>query len=101
MLNFYFFNWTFFKFCQNGLYFDYFIKKSLEILVKNVFIYSAIFFGEKFIIEYFTKKVIESYIFYGNQNFNFFIFYHSFFFIFNISIVCLVISIVNIYILLI
>jgi hypothetical protein len=34
------------------MYFDYFYKKIAEIFVRNVFIYSAQFFGEKFMIEY-------------------------------------------------
>lgn len=99
MLIFYFFSWNFFKSCQNNLYVDFLLKKIAEIFVKNIFIYSAIFFGEKFLIEYFTKKIIESYVFFNNQNFNFFTFYHSFFFLFNISIFCLLISLINIVIL--
>lgn len=43
---------NFHRFFQSGMYFDYFYKKIAEIFVRNVFIYSAQFFGEKFMIEY-------------------------------------------------
>ena len=50
----------FFKFIQNGFYLDFFIKKLAEIFVRNYFIYTAQFFGEKYIIEFLTKKTIDS-----------------------------------------
>ena len=99
MLKSFFFKSDFFRACQNNFYIDYFIKKIIEIFVRNIFIYSAIFFGEKYIIEHFTKKIIEAYIFHLNQKTNFFIFHHSYFFTFNISMIFLIISIINIIIL--
>ena len=45
---------------QSGCYVDYTIKKLSELLVRNVFIYSALFFGEKYIIEFVSKKVIDN-----------------------------------------
>lgn len=50
----------FLRFIQTGLYIDFFFKKITEIFVRNVLIYSSLFFGEKYMIEFFTKKIIES-----------------------------------------
>lgn len=58
---------SFFKFIQTGLLFDFFLKKLIEILIRNLYIYSFLFFGEKYIIEYFTKKTIDSYFFNSNK----------------------------------
>ena len=99
MLKFIFFKNSFFKAVQNNLFLDYLIKKISEILVKNLYIYTAIFFGEKYVIEHFTKKIIETYIFHFNQQTNFFTFFYSYFFIFNISMIFLIISLINIIIL--
>lgn len=41
---------------QSGFYFDYFYKKISEIFVRNIFVYMSQFFGEKFMIEQWTKK---------------------------------------------
>lgn len=60
----------FFKFVQSGFYMDFIFKKLSEIFIRNVFIYSSVFFGEKFMIEYLTKKTIDSFIFNSNK-FNF------------------------------
>ena len=68
MLFFYFFNTKFILLVQSGFYFDFFLKKVGEIFLKNVFIYSALFFGEKYIIEVLTKKIIDNYIFFNNSN---------------------------------
>lgn len=57
----------FFRFVQSGFYIDFIIKKISEMLIRNVFIYSAIFFGEKFMIEYLTKKTIDSFLFNSNK----------------------------------
>ena len=48
---------------QSGLYFDFFFKKLSEIYIRNIFIYTSQFFGEKYIIEYLTKKLIDVQIF--------------------------------------
>ena len=50
------------------MYFDFFYKKLSEVFVRNVFIYAAQFFAEKFMIEYFTKIMVES-IFFNNNAF--------------------------------
>ena len=82
----------FFKFIQNGFYLDFFIKKIAEIFVRNYFIYTAQFFGEKYIIEFLTKKTIDSWIFNKNKIFGFFEFTNSFFFIQFISFLFFFIS---------
>jgi len=57
----------FHRFCQSGMYFDFFYKKLSEIFVRNVFIYMAQFFGEKYMIEHWTKRFIDSIIFNNNK----------------------------------
>lgn len=57
----------FFKFVQSGFYIDFIVKKISEMFIRNIFIYSSIFFGEKFMIEYLTKKTIDSFIFNSNR----------------------------------
>lgn len=57
----------FFKFVQSGFYIDFIFKKISEIFVRNIFIYSSIFFGEKYMIEYLTKKTIDGFIFNNNR----------------------------------
>lgn len=54
---------------QSGFYIDFFVKKLSEIFVRNVFIYTALFFGEKYMIEVLTKKIIENLIFKLNRFF--------------------------------
>ena len=58
----------FFKFIQTGLLLDFFFKKLIEVVLKNTLIYGFLFFGEKYIIEYLTKKTIDSYLFNNNRN---------------------------------
>lgn len=43
---------------KSGFYFDFFTKKVLEVFIRNFLIYSALFFGEKFLIEFLTKKIL-------------------------------------------
>ena len=49
-------NFKFFKFVQSGFYMDFIFKKLSEMFIRNIFIYSSLFFGEKYMIEYLTKK---------------------------------------------
>lgn len=51
---------SYINFMQSGMYIDYIIKKLNEMLVRNVLIYSSVFLGEKFIIEFISKKTIDS-----------------------------------------
>lgn len=52
---------------QSGFYVDFFIKKLSEVFIRNVFVYAALFFGEKYIIEQLTKKIIHNFIFNSNK----------------------------------
>ena len=54
---------------QSGFYIDFFLKKLCEVFIKNIFIYSALFFGEKYFIEVLTKKIIDKYIFSSSKFF--------------------------------
>lgn len=56
-----FFTFKFYIFAQNGFYFDFLIKKVCEILIRNILIYSSQFFGEKFLIEFFTKIIFYNF----------------------------------------
>lgn len=84
------FTFKFFRFIQTGLYLDYFFKKVIEIVLKNYIVLTAQFFGEKYIIEFLTKKVIDSWFFNNNKfiglfeltQTNFFIQFISFLFFF-------------------
>jgi hypothetical protein len=80
MLKFKIVTFSFFRFIQSGLYLDFFLKKLVELFVKNFFIYAAQFLGEKYMIEVLTKKVIDSSIFNSNKLFNLLdLFYASYF----------------------
>ena len=69
MLYNFFITFKFHRFCQSGCYFDFFFKKFSEVFIRNVFVYSSQFLGEKYMIEILTKKIIDKTIF----NFNKFI----------------------------
>lgn len=56
-----------FRFFQSGMYFDFFFKKISETFVRNIFIYMAQFFGEKFMIEFFTKIIFSNILFNVNK----------------------------------
>jgi hypothetical protein len=66
MLYSFFFSFEFFRFCQSGCYLDFFYKKCSEVFVRNVFIYAAQFFGEKYMIEVFTKKIFGNFVYFSN-----------------------------------
>jgi hypothetical protein len=63
----FFITFDFRRFCQSGFYFDFVYKKFAEIFVRNFFIYTAQFFGEKYMIEGWTKKIFEKCIYYLNK----------------------------------
>ena len=86
MLKFKIVEFNFFRFIQSGLYFDFFLKKIIEIFVKNVFIYSALFLGEKYMIEFLTKKIIDSGVFNLNKLINLSELFFSYYFIQLLSI---------------
>jgi hypothetical protein len=97
MLKFIIVKFNFFRFIQSGLYLDFFLKKLVEIFVKNVFIYSAQFMGEKYMIEFLTKKVIDSSIFNVNKIINLNDLFYSYYFIQLLSIFFYFFSLINIY----
>lgn len=54
------FNFRFLNFFKSGFYIDYTVKKAVEIIVKNLFIFSSFFFAEKYLIEFLTKKSVDN-----------------------------------------
>lgn len=62
---------NFFRFSQTGMYVDFILKQILEYFVRNLLVYTALFFGEKYIIEFLTKKTIDSFVFNSNKLFIF------------------------------
>ncbi len=67
MLYNFFITFKFHRFCQSGGYFDFFYKKWSEVFIRNVFVYASQFFGEKYMIEVLTKKIIDRGIFTINK----------------------------------
>jgi hypothetical protein len=66
---------------QSGFYVDFFLKKLVDLFIRNVFVFSALFFGEKYIIERLTRKVVDLFLFKSNKflgftslNYKFFIY---------------------------
>ena len=81
MLKFKIVTFNFFRFVQSGLYVDFFLKKIIEIFLRNTFIYAAQFLGEKYMIEFLTKKIIDSSIFNVNKVINLTDLFYSYYFI--------------------
>ena len=52
---------------QSGFYIDFIFKKLVEVFIRNVFIYASLFFGEKYMIEHLTKKVVDNFIYSSNK----------------------------------
>jgi len=52
---------------QSGFYFDFLFKQLAEVFIRNIFIYAAMFFGEKYMIEHLTKKIVDNFIFNSNK----------------------------------
>lgn len=99
MLYLYFIKFEFFRFSQAGYYFDFFFKKISEIFVRNIFIYTSLFFGEKYIIEVFTKKIIVKTIYKSNNLWSWNQLYYSIFFIQLLSFIFYSLGLLNIVIL--
>jgi hypothetical protein len=66
---------------QSGFYIDFFLKKLTDLFIRNIFIFSAMFFGEKYMIEIITRKIVDSFLFKSNKflgftalNYRFFIY---------------------------
>ncbi len=97
MLKFKIVTFNFFRFVQSGLYVDFFLKKIIELFVKNFFVYAAQFLGEKYMIEYLTKKIIDSSIFNTNKIISMTDLFYTQYFISLLSIFFLSLSIFNIF----
>lgn len=67
MLKYPHFKKTFLIRAKSGFYFDFFLKKLLEVFVRNFFVYTSLFFGEKFLIEVLTKKVVNYFLINSNK----------------------------------
>jgi hypothetical protein len=52
------------------MFIDFIFKQILEYFLRSGLIYAALFFGEKYIIEYLTKKTIDSFVFNSNKSLN-------------------------------
>lgn len=96
MLKFNVFSFRFFRFVQSGLYVDFFLKKLCEIFVRNIFIYTAQFFGEKYMIEYLTKKIVDSSVFNVNRLVGLSELFYSYYFIQLVSLFFYMLTILNI-----
>lgn len=79
MLDFFFLKKNLFNFFQSGLYIDYILKKVAEVFTRNVLIYTGLFFCEKFVIEFFTKKIVDNLLFISRFFQSPFFFFESFF----------------------
>lgn len=95
MLTSYCFSFDFHRFCQSGFYVDFFVKKFGEVFVRNIFIYGAQFFGEKYMIEYLTKRFFESSIWFFNSKFEFNKLHFNIFFIQIVSVILYLITFIN------
>lgn len=73
-------SFKFFRFIQSGLYIDFIFKQISELFIRNFFIYTSLFFGEKYVIEYLTKKSIDNVLFNFNTMFNYLNLDYSYFF---------------------
>ncbi len=87
MLYNFFISFKFHRFSQSGCYFDFFYKKLSEVFIRNVFVYSSQFLGEKYMIEVLTKKIIDKFIFVFNRyigwnNLKYFNFFFNFLVVF-------------------
>jgi len=51
------------------MFIDFIFKQIIEYWTRTVLIYTALFFGEKYIIEYLTKKTIDTVVFNTNRRF--------------------------------
>ena len=69
------------------------------MFVRNFFIYTPLFFGEKFLIEYLTKKTIDGFIFNFNKTFNYLDLDYSYFFTQIVSIFLYLLTFLNFFLL--
>ena len=74
---------------------DKYIKLA-EIFIRNIFIFAALFFGEKYMIEHLTKKTVDSFIYNSNKFVGWTVLNYSWFFYMITSIVLYVLLFLNI-----
>ena len=86
---------------QSGFYFDFFLKKFAEIFVRNIFVYAALFFGEKYMIEHLTKKTVDNFIFSSNKFLGWTVLNFMWFFYTVLTIVIYLLLLINILLLII
>ena len=60
MLTIFFLEMEMYNFIQCGLYLDYILKKVSELFTNNILVYTGIFFCEKFLVEFITKKIFDN-----------------------------------------
>ena len=84
---------------QSGFYFDFILKKFADVFIRNIFINAALFFGEKYMIEHLTKKIVDNFIFNSNKFIGWTKLNFSVFFFISMSIVLYSLILLNILIL--
>ena len=80
---------------QSGFYFDFIFKKLCDVFIRNVFIYSALFFGEKYMIEHITKKTVDNFIYTSNKLVGWTTLNYMWFFYMMLSVVMYILLVVN------
>ncbi len=81
---------------QSGFYFDFIFKKLGEVFIRNVFVFAALFLGEKYMIEHLTKKVVDNFIFNSNKILGWTSLNFMLFFYFILAIVLYLLVLINI-----
>lgn len=84
---------------QSGFYIDFFLKKLAEVFIRNVFVFAALFFGEKYMIEHLTKKTVDSFIYNSNKFVGWTVLNYNWFFYMTLSTVLYFLLLLNIFLL--
>ena len=82
---------------KSGFYFDFFTKKVLEVFIRNFLIYSALFFGEKFLIEFLTKKLLTKLVDNSNKVVGWSILNQKLFFVQTLIVIFYILFVANMY----
>lgn len=80
---------------QSGFYFDFIFKKLGEVFIRNFFIFASLFFGEKYMIEYLTKRIVDNFVFNSNRFFGWTYLNFMWFFVVTIIVVLYLLIFVN------
>jgi len=81
---------------QSGFYLDFFLKKLADVFIRNIFIYMSLFFGEKYMIEVITKKIIDNFVFNSNMYIGFSFLNNRWFFYISVATILYVYFIIHI-----